>query len=396
MKVLYITPFASNHNYYFNSIYREGHDITLLTDDLTFHLQRFSMPSFESSSKKIIGPVFMGILKKIIFKLNLSRKIIYFFIKKIDDSYEKYLRKLKNERFDIVISYRDIGFEYIQEFKKRGSIWIVEELNTHPDFMHKLVAREAKKLGFNPIENILSDIKVNNIKKAYEESDYILCSSNHVYRTIKKRTQQAKKFIINPYGCPYPLIKKEIREFKKINLLCIARIHIRKGIHYLLDVYELLNKNYPGKYSLTIVGDLSSDPGFDVNNVNPNIIFAGSLRKDKIKKLFIKSHIFVLPSIEEGQSIVTGEALSHGLPVISTPLSGTIDYIKNNELLEKSYKNLSIQIIKPSNLILFYNSIIKLSNINAYQKASECSLLISSQNTWNLSGQELVKKLSLI
>lgn len=396
MKVLYITPFASNHNYYFNSLYREGHDITLLTDDLTFHLQRFSISSFESSSKKIIGPVFMGILKKIIFKLNLSRKIIYFFVRKIDKSYEKYLKKLKNQRFDIVISYRDIGFEYIQEFKKKGSIWIVEEVNTHPDFMKKLLKREAKKLGLNPIKNILSDIKVRNIKKAYEKSDYILCSSKHVYRTIKKRTQQGKKFIINPYGCPYPLIKKEIREFKKINLLCIARIHLRKGIHYLLDVYELLNKNYPGKYSLTIVGGISSDPGFNINNVNSNIKFAGSLSKDKIKKLFIKSHIFVLPSIEEGQAVVIGEALSHGLPVISTPLSGAIDYIKNNELLEKSHKNLSIQIIKPSNLILFYDSIIKLSNINAYKKASQCSLLISLQNTWNLSGQELVKKLSLI
>ena len=54
--------------------------------------------------------------------------------------------------------------------------------------------------------------------------------------------------------------------------------------------------------------------------------------------MFIKSHIFVLPTIEEGQAIVIGEALSHGLPIISTPLSGTIDYIKNNELLEKSYK----------------------------------------------------------
>ena len=93
--------------------------------------------------------------------------------------------------------------------------------------MNKLLKREAIRLGLNPIKNILSDIKVSSIKEAYEKSDYILCSSKHVYRTIKKRTQQGKKFIINPYGCPYPLIKKEIREFKKINLLCIARIHLK-------------------------------------------------------------------------------------------------------------------------------------------------------------------------
>ena len=65
----------------------------------------------------------MGILKKVIYKLNFSRQLIYFFIRKIDESYYKYLRKLKNERFDIVISYRDIGLKYIQEFKKRCNFY---------------------------------------------------------------------------------------------------------------------------------------------------------------------------------------------------------------------------------------------------------------------------------
>ena len=116
MKVLYITPCASIHNSYFNSLYREGHDITLLTDDITFHLQKFSVSSFESSNKQIIGPLFMGMLKKLIYRLNFSRQIIYFFLKKIDESYENYLKNLKNKKFDIVISYRDIGLKYIDEF----------------------------------------------------------------------------------------------------------------------------------------------------------------------------------------------------------------------------------------------------------------------------------------
>ena len=40
--------------------------------------------------------------------------------------------------------------------------------------MNKLLKREAIRLGLNPIKNILSDIKVSNIKEAYEKSDYIL------------------------------------------------------------------------------------------------------------------------------------------------------------------------------------------------------------------------------
>ena len=150
-------------------------------------------------------------------------------------------------------------------------------------------------------------------------SDAILIPSRHVYRILKKKTLKNKKFIINNYGCPFPIIRRFDITFERINLICVARIHYRKGIRYLFKKFEKLNKKFSGKYKLKIIGSESSAKDLiRILKIKRN--FLGENNKE-IKNLFKISHIFILPSLEEGQALVIGEALAHGLPVISTPFS---------------------------------------------------------------------------
>ena len=392
MKILYIAPNAAHQLEYVNSIYREMHDITVLTDSVTFHLRRFIIPNFEYSYKKIKGPFLMGFLRKLIYTYPFPNKFRLFIDQLIDKSYQLDLEKLKYKKFDIVISYRDMGIKFIKDFKKNGALWIVDEVNTHPDFSEFLLKREKKRIGIIG-NNIFSLKRMNSIKKAYEMSDAILVPSKHVYRTLKKRAKVNQKFIINPYGCPFPIIKKVDSNYETINLICVARLHYRKGIRYLLKVFELINKNFPDKYKLNVIGSETSAKGFDNSFKIKNVNFLGNRNKEEIKNLFRNSHIFILPSLEEGQALVIGEALAHGLPVISTPFSGALDYIVNENFLNANKKNLSIQIINPRKIKEFYEAIIHLSKKEIYFNASRGAIEIASQNTWNYSGQKLVSKL---
>tara|TARA_B100000161_G_scaffold102141_1_gene72142 strand:- start:1263 stop:2480 length:1218 start_codon:yes stop_codon:yes gene_type:complete len=402
LKILYITPSAAHQLNYIESIYREGHEVIVLTNDLTFHLKRLTKPTFESSFKNVQGPLIFSLIKKILFRYKITSKLIKFLYKNgndsyVHDSYDRFLKKLIKQNFDIVISYKGHGLDYIEKFQRNGSKWIVDEVNSHPDFVNRYLTKEAKNLGIiHEKRNIYSSDSLKRIKQAYYKSDYILCSSNHVLRTIKKRTEVEQKFIFNPYGCPHPVLYKKKVNLDTINLICVARVHFRKGIKYLLEVFDYLDKNFPNKYNLTIIGSRSHLEGFDESKTNPRINFMGVRSKDKIKKIFLKSHIFILPSLEEGQALVIGEALSHGLPIISTSFSGVKDYPKDKKLLIDSYKNLSIQIINPKNIVDFSSAVLKISNKKDYLTASKGSIEIAKQNTWHFSGQELVRKLELI
>lgn len=395
MKILYIAPCAAHQLEYVNSFYREMHNITVLTDNLSFHTRRLIKPNFEYSFKNIKGPFLFGILRKLIYKYPLPNKLRLLIDHLIDKSYELNLKLLKNKKFDVVISYKDMGLKYINDFKKNGALWIVDEVNTHPEFLEFLLNKERKRLGIKG-NKTFSLNKIESIKKAYEMSDAILIPSRHVYRILKKRTLKNKKFIINPYGCPLPIIRRFDMNFEKINLICVARINYRKGIRYLLKTFEKLNKKFPGKYKLKIIGSESSATGFDKNFKNENVDFLGENNKEEIKNLFKISHIFILPSLEEGQALVIGEALAHGLPVISTPFSGALDYVVEKKLLKYSKQNLSIQIINPINTKDFFEAIIKLNDKDIYLKASRGALEIASKNTWNHSGKKLIRELESI
>ena len=392
MKILYIAPCAAHQLEYVNSFYREMHDVTVLTDNLSFHTRRLIKPNFEYSFNKITGPFFLGILRKLIYKYPLPNQLLILIDYLINKSLEKNLKRLKNKKYDFVISYKDMGLKYINDFKKNGALWIIDEVNTHPDFFEFYLSKEKRRLGIKG--NIFFSLKKReSIKSAYEISDAILVPSRHVYRILKKRTLKNKKFIINPYGCPFPIIKKFDINSETINLICVARIHYRKGIRYLLKAFQLLDKKFPGKYKLKIIGSESSTKGFDNNLKSENLMFLGEKNKEVIKNLFKNSHIFILPSLEEGQALVIGEALAHGLPVISTPLSGALDYIVGEQLFNSSRKNLSIQIINPRKIEEFSDAIIKLKDLDIYLKASQGAIEIASQNTWNHSGQKLVREL---
>jgi len=52
--------------------------------------------------------------------------------------------------------------------------------------------------------------------------------------------------------------------------------------------------------------------------------FTGLVPRSKMRELYKWADVFVLPSICEGSAMVTYEALSSGLPVITTPNSGSI------------------------------------------------------------------------
>ena len=397
MKILYIAPNAAHQLNWIESIYREGHQVIVLTNDLTFHLKRFSVPTFESSFRNVKGPLIFSFIKKVLFRYKFPFKLIEFFTQIVDNSYDRFLKKLLKEEFDIVICYKGQCLEYIEKFQRNGAKWIIDEVNSHPEFLNKYLAKEAKILNILEQEKYIYNLAtIKKIKQSYQKSDYILCSSNHVFRTINKRTDINQKFIINSYGCPYPVLNKKNVNFDSLNLICIARLHFRKGIKYLLELFDYLEKISPGKYNLTIIGSSSTSAGFDKSIVNPKIKFVGVKSKDKIKQIFLKSHIFILPSLEEGQALSIGEALSHGLPVISTSFSGVKDYPKSKKLLKASYDNLSIQIINPKKIIDFSNAVFKISRKENYLRASKGAIEIAKQNTWHLSGQELVRKLESI
>ncbi|MEH6514767.1 MAG: glycosyltransferase, partial [Maribacter arcticus] len=122
---------------------------------------------------------------------------------------------------------------------------------------------------------------------------------------------------------------------KKYDFIFIGRLEEKKGVEYLVKAIKLLE----GLGTRTIIiGDGSERTKLEAlsckNDLENNITFTGSLTHDEIISYMKESRIFVAPSINmpsdtEGMPTTILEAMSAGLPIITTDAGGITDVIKN-------------------------------------------------------------------
>jgi glycosyltransferase involved in cell wall biosynthesis len=129
----------------------------------------------------------------------------------------------------------------------------------------------------------------------------------------------------------YESLKKEKNCFK---LLYLSRIEDRKGIYDLLEAYEILNQPSSRaiySYLLNIYGDgseLESVKKLVISKGIVNLNVEGYVEGYQKEKAFREAHLFIFPSHGEGMPNAVLEAMGFGLPVLTTPVGGLVDFFK--------------------------------------------------------------------
>jgi glycosyltransferase involved in cell wall biosynthesis len=119
---------------------------------------------------------------------------------------------------------------------------------------------------------------------------------------------------------------------KPCQLLFLGYLSKRKGIYDLLEAIGENRVAYFGKIRLVIGGNGETEQVTDFikrNNIDDIVDFKGYIEGDDKKRLLATSDIYILPSYNEGQPISILEAMSYGLPVISTKAGGIPEIIED-------------------------------------------------------------------
>lgn len=128
-------------------------------------------------------------------------------------------------------------------------------------------------------------------------------------------------------------LRNEMGFKNEIIILGIGQFIHRKGFDLLLNASNDFDKNI----KIIIIGGESSEMYLKyIENSNfKNINFISFQSKELLKNYFIISDIFVIPSREEIWGLVVNEAMSFGLPIVSSN-----SVIASNELIEDGVNGL--------------------------------------------------------
>jgi glycosyltransferase involved in cell wall biosynthesis len=108
-----------------------------------------------------------------------------------------------------------------------------------------------------------------------------------------------------------------------LNLLCVGTLTPRKG-HALL--FEALGELRDRRWHLNCAGSLLRDPAhvatlerhLDRLRLTNRVSLLGDLDADALERQYERADLFVLPSYLEGYGMALAEAVTHGLPIVST------------------------------------------------------------------------------
>jgi glycosyltransferase involved in cell wall biosynthesis len=112
--------------------------------------------------------------------------------------------------------------------------------------------------------------------------------------------------------------------------LSVGRLERNKGYHVLLEALSR-STSLPSDWRLIIVGEGSERASLEAMSqrlgLASRITFPGKVSNEKLEEHYASAGIFIHPTLYEGSSIVTLEAMKHALPVIATRTGGLPDKV---------------------------------------------------------------------
>jgi starch synthase len=203
-----------------------------------------------------------------------------------------------------------------------GGKFVCDRGSTHQRYQEQVMTEEYRRWGVSA--EVCSPRIVGREEAIYDMADAITVPSNIAKRSfIAMGVPEAKVHVI-PYGVRLDKFRpEEMPREGAFDVLFAGQVGLRKGIPYLLEAFQRVK--HPKK-TLTLVGHMQDDLRPLLARLPlDNVTLTGSISQGELARRMSSSHLFVLPSVEEGLGLVQGQAMACGCPVLSTTATGAED-----------------------------------------------------------------------
>lgn len=236
-------------------------------------------------------------------------------------SFDAWLRR-NLEACDALIAISGAAQTAGPMLQAKGGKFICDRGSTHQRYQDQVMAEECARWGVthpSPPAHIVA-----REEAIYAAADAITVPSTSALRSFIAMGVAREKLHVIPYGVrldrfapsgPPPADSFEV--------LFAGQISLRKGVPYLLQAFARLR--HPRK-RLILAGAMQDDMrALRASLPADNVEFAGILPQAELAARMSRSHVLVLPSVEEGLALVQGQAMACGCPIIATRATGAED-----------------------------------------------------------------------
>ncbi len=230
------------------------------------------------------------------------------------------------EACDVVVGLSNAALNTGRLVQSRGGKYVCDRGSSHIRYQTSLVSEEHRHWGLPPV--ICDERAMLRQETEYEVADAITVPSEFARRSFIEMGISPEKIVKVPYGV-------QLNRFRRIGtppadrfeVLFAGTVCLRKGVPYLLQAFHSLK--HPRK-RLRIAGTIDPDTLRVLQRIGlSDVEILGSLSQEKLAEYMGRSHVMVLPSIEEGLALVQAQAMACGCPLISSVNTGGEDLFQD-------------------------------------------------------------------
>ena len=241
---------------------------------------------------------------------------------------ERVNRRLALEKLDptntAAFLFTTGALETCQYLKKLNVPIIVDQLDPARLDEQMIQAEIERWPGWEEFPGRIPELYFSRLAEEWRLADRVLVNSNWSRSALLNEGVDAGKIVVVPLcyepgslPAPPPAVHSPARP---LTVLWIGQIILRKGIPYLFEAAaKLINSNV----RFIVAGRVGiSEKGLCAAPANVTVL--GHITHAEAARHFSEADVFVLPTISDGFALTQLEAMSFGLPVITTPNCGDV------------------------------------------------------------------------
>ena len=249
---------------------------------------------------------------------------------------QEFCRKILNSGLgntDTIYGFNSASLELFKHAKNLGIRCILDQTLAERSLVYSLLLEEEQRWSEwsrSPFTVGTADLELLDREQREQElANRIICGSTFVKDSLISRGISPEKISVVSLGqCPNVSLPQHQPEYETpqqrgdgLRILFAGAVGLRKGIPYLMEALRKLQGNIP--FTCKVVGSLQIKPQ-RVAEYSDVCDFVGIVPRSQMASFYHWADVFILPSLCEGSAMVTYEALSWGLPIITTMNSGSI------------------------------------------------------------------------
>ena len=227
-----------------------------------------------------------------------------------------------NPHRDVFFGYDTNSLEVLEYLAGAGVFKVLDQ--TDPGKLHEdLVIEESERWpDWQKKPGRLPKSYWDRRQAEWRLADLIVVNSEWSRQALIQDGVASGKIIVVPLAinlsCKRP--SSPVNPIGDLRVLWLGNVILSKGIQYLVEAAKILRGQ---NIKFLLAGPLGiSDHA--VRSFPDNITILGRVTRDKLSDTYRHAHVFVLPTISDGFGITQLEAMSHGLPVVTTPNCGRV------------------------------------------------------------------------